>query len=365
MKIQCVKEKIKNAVSFADRITNKNLSLPILGSILLSTEKNTLKIRATNLDLGVEIGIPVKTEKEGAITVPGGVLNSFLSNILDEVVLFEAKEGNLFIATKNNKAAIKSYQPEDFPTLPVITQGSSFSIPSKKLIDGLRSVWYSASVSDIKPEIACVCIYTNGKDVVFTATDSFRLAEKKILFDEKQEIPLLLIPYKNAIEIAKIIEHTPEDIEVFYNKNQIAFKCESFYVTSRLVDGVFPDYKQIIPKSFSTEAVVLKHDIINSLKITSLFSDKFNQVVFTVNPAKKIFEITSKNVDVGENKTEIYAALSGDPLTLQFNQKYITDCFQSIPTESVVLQMNGEGKPLVVRGVGDNSFIYLVMPLNQ
>ena len=365
MKIQCAREKIKNAVSFADRITNKNMSLPILGSILLSAEKNTLKIRATNLDLGIEIKIPTKTEKEGTVAVPGGVLNNFLSNITDENVSFDVKNDNLCIETKNNKALIKCYQSEDFPTLPVITQGSSFSIPSKKLIDGLRSVWYSASLSDIKPEIACVCMYTNGKDIVFAATDSFRLAEKKVLFDEKQEIPFLLIPYKNAIEIARVIEYAPENIEILYNKNQVVFKYESFYITSRLVDGIFPDYKQIIPKNFKTEVVVLKHDIINSLKITNLFSDKLNQVVFDVNPAKKTFEVTSKNPDVGENNTALYAALTGEPSRLQFNQKYIMDCFQSIPTESVALQMSGEGKPLVIKGVGDGSFTYLVMPLNQ
>ena len=144
MKFQCVKEKIRDAVSLADRITNKTLSLPILGSVLLSAQKNVVRVRATNLDLGVEIAIPVKTEKEGVIAVPGGVLNNFLSHILDDVVFFEAKEGNLYIATKNNKAVIKSYQAEDFPTLPVIIQGSSFKIQPKKLVDGLKSVWYSA-----------------------------------------------------------------------------------------------------------------------------------------------------------------------------------------------------------------------------
>lgn len=365
MKLLCVKEKIKNAVSIADRVTNKNLSLPILGSILLSTEKNHLKIRATNLDLGIEIIIPSKIEKEGIIAIPSGILSNFLSNIYDETVCFEVIDNNLFISTKNNSTTIKSYPPDDFPLLPVVSKDTFFTIPSKKLLDGFKSVWYSAGTSDIKPEIASVYVYTNENNIFFTATDSFRLAEKKIQFEGKDDISTVLIPYRNALEITKILEYIQGDVDVFFNKNQIVFKHDSLYVTSRLVDGIFPDYKQIIPKNFKTEVIVLKHDFLNSLKITNLFSNKFNQVLFTIHPQKKVFEVTAKNADIGENKTFLQAAISGEPVHLQFNQRYITDCLQSIPTESVCLQMNGEGKPLIIRGVGDPSFLCLVMPLNQ
>ncbi|OGZ10863.1 MAG: DNA polymerase III subunit beta [Candidatus Lloydbacteria bacterium RIFCSPHIGHO2_02_FULL_51_22] len=365
MKLQCIKEKIRDAVSVAERITNKNLSLPVLGSVLLSADKNYLKIIATNLDLGVEIKIPAKIEKAGVIAVPGTILGHFLSSITDETVFFDVTEGNLFISTKNNSTTIKSYPSEDFPTLPVVDKSSQITLFAKKLSDGLKSVWYSAGTSDIKPEISCVCVSITENTLLFTATDSFRLAEKKIQTTNKGETLTLLIPYKNALEITKILETVQGDVEVSFNKNQISFKYDSCYITSRLIDGVFPDYKQIIPKNFKTEVIVLKHDFLNSLKITNLFSDKFNQVVFTVNPSKKIFEVTAKNADIGEHKTFMETALSGDPVTLQFNQKYITDCLQSIATESLSLQMNGEGKPLVIRGIGDQSFLYLVMPLNQ
>ncbi len=365
MKLLCVKEKIKNAVSIADRITNKNLSLPILGFILLSTDKNNLKIKATNLDLGIEIKIPSKIEKEGSIAIPGGILNNFLSNIFDETVFFEVINNNLSISTKNNSALIKSYPTDDFPLLPVIPKDNFFVIPVKKLLDGFKSVWYSAGISDIKPEIASVYIYTNENNIFFTATDSFRLAEKKIQFDSKEDISALLIPYRNALEITKILEYIDGDIEVFFNKNQIVFKHDSLYITSRLIDGIFPDYKQIIPKGFTTEVIVLKQDFLNSLKLNNLFSNKFNQVLFTINPQKKIFEVTAKNSDVGENKTFLQTSLSGEPAHLQFNQKYITDCLQSIQTESICLKINGKGKPLVICGIGDQSFLYLVMPLNQ
>ena len=365
MKLHCVREKIRDAVSIADRVTNKNLSLPILGSVLLIAQKNSLRIRATNLDLGVEIEIPSRVEKEGAVAIPGGLLNNFLSNIIDETVVFEGRADNLSISSKNSATLIKSYPTDDFPLLPGAPKENTFTLSAKKLLEGLRSVWYSAGTSDIKPEIASVCIYTGENALFFTATDSFRLAEKKIPFTGKEEITTILIPYRNALEITKILEHVPGDVSVFFNKNQIVFKYETLYVTSRLIDGVFPDYRQIIPKTFKTEVVVLKHDLLNSLKINNLFSDKFNQVSLSVNPAKKTFDVTAKNADIGENKTSLEAALSGEPVVLQFNQKYITDCFQSIPAESVCLQMNGEGKPLVMRGIGDQSFLYLVMPLNQ
>lgn len=365
MKIECSAEKIKNAVSQAERITGKNLTLPILNSILLIASGSSLKLRSTNLNLGIEIEIGVKIEKEGTLAVSGSVLNAIFSNIpQNENIYLEEKDGNLLIKTKKSQIKLKSSSYEDFPTIPIVA-GNSFEIESSKLIDGIKSVYYSSSISDIKPEISSVFLYTNEDNLIFVSTDSFRLAEKKVKVKGLEEISGILIPYKNVGEILKVFGELKDIIKVCFNKNQISFSTDNIYLTSRIIDGIFPDYKQIIPKDSSTSAVLLKQDLLNALKLSNIFSDKFNQVNLKISPKEKVFELSSANNDIGENKTYLDAALDGETIELGFNYKYFLDCFQSINTDSVSIKLSGTSRPIVISAVSDPSFTYLIMPMNR
>lgn len=365
MKIECSIEKIRNAISQTERVTGKNLTLPVLNSILLIAANKRLKLRATNLSLGVEIEVPAKLEKEGIVAVSGAVLNAMFSNFpQNENIHLEDRDGNLLVKTNKSQITLKAEPHEDFPTIPIVS-GATFEIDSKKLTDGIKSTYYSASVSDIKPEISSVYIYTNDDSLVFVSTDSFRLAEKKIKIKGLPEIPGMIIPFKNVGEILRIFGEIPGPVKVCFNKNQISFSSENTYLTSRVIDGIFPDYRQIIPGDFSTEVVVLKQDLLNALKLSNVFSDKFNQVNLSINPKNKIFELSSQNRDVGENKTRLDAVLKGESVELSFNYKYFLDCFQSITTDSVSVRMSGSGRPMVVTPVSDTSFTYLIMPMNK
>jgi len=365
MKTECNIEKTRNAIFQSERITGKNLTLPILNSILLIASQKSLKFRATNLSLGVEIEIPAKVEKEGIVAVSGSVLVGVFSNIFqNENVFLVGEGGNLLIKTKKSQIKVKGQVPDDFPTIPVIS-GTIFKIESKKLTNGIKSVYYSSSVSDIKPEISSVYVYSNEDNLVFVSTDSFRLAEKKIRIKGLEEIPGILIPFKNIPEILRIFGEFSGEIRVCFNKNQISFSSDGIYLTSRIIDGVFPDYRQIIPKEFKTEAVVLKQDLLNALKLSNIFSDKFNQVNLTIKPKEKIFELSSQNNDIGENKTYLDATTSGENIALSFNYKYFFDCLQSINTDSVSIKLNEASKPITISGVSDNTFTYLIMPMNR
>lgn len=365
MKVECRIEEIKNAISQAERVTGKNLTLPVLNSILLVASDKSLKLRSTNLSLGVEIEVPAKIEKEGVLAIPGAVLNGVFSNVsINENVSFEGIDGNLLVKTKKSRIKLKGGQSDDFPTLPRVA-GSSFSIDARKLVDGIRFVYFSSSPSDIKPEISSVFIYGDMDHLIFVSTDSFRLAEKKIKTRGLEEIPPMLIPFKNVSEILRIFGDFSGILQVNYNKNQISFTSEKIYLTSRLIDGIFPDYRQIIPKESLTTAVVLKQDLLSALKLTNIFSDKFNQVNLSIRPKEKIFELSSSNNDIGENKTELDAALTGEDATLSFNYKYFLDCFNALSTDSVSIRLSGEGKPMTVSAVSDPSFLYLIMPMNR
>lgn len=365
MKLECAIERIKEAIFLAEKITGRNLTLPVLSSVLFIASSKSLKLRATNLSLGIEVEIPARVEKEGLVAISSQTIAGVFSNITqNENIFFSEENGNVFIKTKKNQIKLKGQLADDFPTIPKV-EGGSFLIEVQKFVDGIKAVYYSSSVSDIKPEISSVYIYSEGGNLVFVSTDSFRLAEKKIKVKNIPEILGIILPFKNIPEILRTLGEFKGEMEVCFNKNQISFSLDGLYLTSRLIDGVFPDYRQIIPQEWKTEAIVLKQDLLSALKLSNIFSDKFNQINLEIKPKEKFFEIFSSNFDVGENKTKLDASLSGEEVSLLFNYKYFLDCFQSIGSDSILIRINQASRPMLVSGVSDNSFLYLIMPMNR
>ena len=368
MKLEINLKKLKEAVGLMDRIASKHQTLPVLSCILIEVSKNTALFKATNLDVGIEIAVPVKTDGEGSIALPAHTLSAFLSQINEQsqIVTIEIVSGNAHIKTIKSKGIIKTLPPEDFPSIPRITDGSEYSIAPQDFIHGLSSVSYSASISSVKPELSSVYVYKDGEYITFVATDSFRLAEKKIKSTTTAKFSDILIPYKNIQDLTRVLGSFGGDAKVVSNKNLISFENDGTYIVSRIIDGVFPDYRQIIPKAHTTDVTALKQDILNALKISNIFSDKFNQVHVIIDPKTKLFEIQTKNSDVGENQTTVDAALNGERMEINFNYKYLADGFQSIDSDAVTLQLSGLNRPVVLRPVsGDQTFLYLVMPMNR
>ncbi len=367
MKIESVKEKLAAAISKAEKVTGRNSSLPILKCVLIETGDNNITVKATNLDLGIEIQIPVKVTEKGKVSIPGNILNGFLSNVGNEKsITLETIENNLHVSTSKNSTIIKSLSTEDFPSIPRIESPSGFNIASEDFIEGLRSVSYSSATSTIKPELSSVKIYTEEDFIIFVATDGFRLAEKKIKTKAKLDFPAILIPIKNVSEIIRIIEGINTEISVLIDKNQMAIVVDDgLYLVSRTTEGNFPNYKAIFPKEIVSEVTILKQDLINSLKISTIFTDTFNHVKLTVHAKEKKMEIISKNSEVGENSSLIPATVKGEDLSLNFNFRYISDALSSLKTDSLVFMFSGASTPLLIKSLNDNSFSYVVMPMNR
>ncbi|MEK7607703.1 MAG: DNA polymerase III subunit beta [Patescibacteria group bacterium] len=366
MKIECIKDKLVEAITKADRLTGKNLSLPILSCVNLRADKNFLVIRSTNLDCGIEIKIPAKVEIGGEIALHGAVMASLLSGLPKEKnIILESKDGNILIKTSSNNTLIKTYPSDDFPSIPKLDTHKIVEMSPKLLIKGFKSVVYSASLSTVKPELASVYVWKDGGDLIFVSTDSFRLAEKKVKIKESIDFPSVIIPAKNVVNIIHTLENVSDEVKILFDRNQIAFETKDIYLMSRVIDATFPDYKQIMPKVFVTEVVVLKQDLIDCFKTSHIFSDKFNQVNIKALPSKKSFVISTKNSDVGEYTNVLDASVTGQDVDINFNHRYIADCFQSIDSDSVSVSISGINKPLVIGGVSDKSFFYLVMPMNR
>lgn len=365
MKIECVKEKIVSSIILAEKITGKNLTLPILSCIHLRATGSELIIKATNLDLGIEIVIPVKVLEEGSVVVPGSILVGLLQNLQDDKVTLESVDGSLVFSTKTTTTSLKTLPDEDFPLIPRVDSSKSVSLDANLLITGLKSVWYSSAVTSMKPELSSVYVYCEDETIIFAATDSFRLAEKRVQIKKGKDFGNILIPFKNIPEVIRTLEMIKGEVTVHFDANQIAFEHDGLYLVSRVIDGTFPDYKQIVPKEFKTEVIILKQDLLSALKLSNVFSDNFNQVVMRVVPEEKLFEITTKNTMIGENKNNLEAVVKGEEISISFNYKYIIDCFQSIHSDSLTLSFQGLSRPVMIRGVSDKSFMYIVMPMNK
>jgi len=364
MKLEVQQKDIADAVSLVEKMSGKNLSLPVLNTVLFIAEKGKCILRATNLDIGVEYTIPASVEEEGVVAVSGSTLLGNLQTMRSSTVAFKTVNDNLEVVGGKGNSLLKTQPSEDFPTLPK-AEGEEVVVKAADFMHGLKSVWYSASLSSIKPELSSVFVNFEGGKMIFVATDSFRLAEKIIPTSSTASYGPILIPYRNVGEIIRTLSTLSGDITLVVNQNQLSFSTDSLYLTSRLVEGSFPDYKQIIPKQFLTEVTLLREDMIQTLKKTAIFSDKFNQLQVAVSIKKKSCAFSSENPDVGKTEEVLKGEVAGEDIVINFNQKYLADVFQSLTADSVILSLGGVGKPMVIGGSGDSSFLYLVMPMNR
>lgn len=365
MKFQCSTEDLSAGVSLASRFVQRQANLPVLSSILIAAEGSAVVLRATNLECGVEITVPAKVTTGGIAAVPGSVFASFLGNVRGKTTSASLSGGVLVVETERAKTSLKTIPHDDFPTLPRVPAQTSFSAKASDFARALKSVTHCAASSAIKPELQSVYLVGEAGKLTAVATDSFRLAEKTISLRSKGGIAPMLIPAKNAAELVRILEGAAGDVEFYYNANQIATHIDHVYYTSRLLDGSFPNYKQIIPKSFAAEAVVLREDFSHALKSLAVFSDKFSQISFAVEPKNRAVMLSSRNADIGEEVYTLSATASGEGVALTFNGRYLADGLQSISGESVRLHITGAGKPMLIKDAADDSYLYLAMPMNR
>jgi DNA polymerase-3 subunit beta len=366
MKLECTTEQLADAVGIAVRFIERRVNLPVLSSVLIVAQKGgKVTLRATNLECGVEVGITAKVLTEGTVAVPGATLSAVLGNMRGKSVSLSLVGEVLKVETERINASLKTVPHEDFPILPRVSASNSFSIKANDLYRAIKNVAYCASASAIKPELQSIVLYAESGKLITAATDSFRLAEKIVPLKSGGSLPQLLIPIKNATELMRLLEGVNEEVEIYFSEHQISLHIKDIYYTSRLIDGTFPNYRQIVPKSFTTEAIVLREDISQALKSLTVFADKFAQVSFSVDPSKKAIVLSSRNPDVGEETSTIRSTISGDAVSMNFNGRYLSDSLQGIVGESVRIHSNGPGKALLIRDAADETFYYLAMPMNR
>ncbi len=364
MKFTALTEHLKDGILLAEKSTGKKAALPVLSSILCTAEKGKITLTSTNLETAVEVWVGGKVEREGKIAVPARILSSYMSLVNGEQVTFLSKGAHVEVASQKGRTLIRGHATDDFPLVPRQEEMGAFVIAAPSLRNALNRVAFAAAVSDIKPEIASMYFSIAPSVVTIAATDSFRLAEQKIegVFGENGVSHTFLLPARGAQELARLLEKEEQDISVSIGKGQIVVLSKRFRFVSRLTEGQYPDYQRIVPVSFGTEALAQKNGITDVLRVAGLFVGKLHDLTFSVDPKNQWFQARTANTDVGENTAQVAAQISGDPLQISFNYRYIMDGLQQLDGEVLFCFTSASG-PLMMRAKDDQSYFYIVMPM--
>ena len=354
---------IQKIIHFTQRNTQ---SLPVLSCIIIVAGDNGIKFRANNLEIAADLKIPGEINTFGVVAIPVGVLQQIITTLnTNGVITLEQTGDTVLITSDYIKSTIKTISQEDFPNIPIPQNKEVVSINSKILIELINSTISCASTSNIRPELASIFFTFTQNSITTVATDAFRLVEKTTPTSLKIPQNLsFLVPAKNILEIVRILSQTTT-ITLHIDEHLLAIVWDENTVTTRLTGGTYPDYKQLIPKQTTKKAVVLKKDFDTLLKHISIFSDSFQKATLIFNSKDQTISLSSHNNDLGSSKGSIPAEISGGSIELSFNYHYLQTPLSLITTENISLHANNIGQPLIIRGVGDNTFLYLVMSMNQ
>lgn len=381
MKISCTQENLNQTINIVGHIASKNSNLPILSNILIKAENKNLTFSATNLEIGITAAMRGKVESDGEFSIDAKLLSSYISLLPKERIDLELADEELKIQCQKQKTKIKGQGAADFPLIPKIDKQNPYILSVKDLKDAIYGVSFSASTSDIRPELSGVFLSFNGEELVLAATDSYRLAEKKVklISNEKQKNltdfqgEKVIVPVKTLQEVSRILGLIKEDesmevvdtVEIYLGENQIMFVYNGVELVSRLIEGQYPDYTQIIPDKFGSKLKINTTELTKAVKVTSLFTKSgVFDVRLDYNSYNEL-KITSSSSQTGENTSSVDMEKSGDSGEIVLNYRYLLDGLQNIGSENIEIEITDSNNPCVIRSENNKDYLYLIMPIRQ
>jgi len=375
MKITCKQQELSRGLAVVSHAVSSRSTLPILSNILLATDQGRLKLAATNLEIGINCWVDVEIQEEGATTVPARLLTDFVNSLPQGAVDLMVPEDSNTLSIKGlrSSANIKGMDASEFPRIPSAEGGEPpVQIDAALLKEMIAEVAFAAAEDESRPVFTGVLAQVSNEKMTFAAADAFRLAVRIApLPGDDQSRGDILIPAKTLIELARILpsEGSVEMI-VTPNRSQVLFHTEHIDLVSRLIDGTFPNYRQIIPKEHTTRAVVETKEFADAVKTAALFARnssniarvKVNASESDLEPGTLTIEATAE--DLGDNVSTINAAVDGPDVQIIFNVRYLVDVLSVIGTPEVALELNASTKPGVMRPVGSTDYTYVIMPMH-
>ncbi len=367
MRLSLTQENLSRALSSVGRVVSSRSSLPVLSNVLLSTDGNRLRLSATNLEIGINYWIGSKVEQQGSLTVPARLFTEFVSSLPRETIELGAIDNVLTVKTPHYESKINGISAEEFPLIPTITADPVLRIEASVLKDALVQVVVAASADEARPVLAGVYMYTEDGNMYLVATDSYRLAEKRIELSEDIEKQFAaIVPARTMQELVRLLGESEDAVEIYLDENQVMFRLGEVELVSRLIEGQFPNYRQIIPKKAETSFDISTAEFARITKVASLFARESAGSVKLEIQAEGQVRIMTSDSEVGGNVSMADCEVSGDDGEISLNARYLTDALAVIKSPEVTFAISGKLSACVLSPAGegtDDDYIHIVMPL--
>ncbi len=373
MKLSCLQENLNRGLSVVGRAVAVRTTLPITNNVLLATDQSRLKLAATNLEMAISCWIGAKVEEEGAITVPARLLTEFISSLPSEKVDIglSPQTKTLGLKCARFEARISGVDAKDFPPIPKVDEGITTKIDVEALRQGITQVVFAAATEESRPVLTGVDAEFDGDLLTLAAADGFRLAVYKLpLAEPVSQKTEVIIPARTLGELNRLMADQEEAVEITVNpnKSQALFRLKNIELVSQLIQGTFPNYAQLIPKSYNTRAVISVADFLRAAKTASIFARDGSGIVRLVvapggelTPGKVI--VSARSEEIGDDVGEIDAIVEGEEAKIAFNGKYLTEVLSVLHEAQVALETTNPSSPGVVRPVGVDNYVHVVMPM--
>ena len=364
MKLQVTQENLNHALGSVARVANSRGTLPILANVLIKTTKNRLSLSATNLDIAITHYIGAKVSEEGSITVPARLMQDFVSSLPEGVIELDLQETKLHVSTDQYKSVVNGIVADDFPIMPSMSDGVTWKIEGSLLKKALQQIVFAASSDDTRPVLTGVLIETIDSNLVVAATDSYRLAEKK-LGKQKQALKLL-IPASALHDLLRILGDAEDEVKITHNEQQVLFQVGDIELVTRLLESVYPDYQKLIPTEFTTSATLKRADLINVTKVSSLFArESAGSVTIEIDEEAKNLSIRSVASQLGENTATATTKKVKGTSSITLNSRYLLDALAVMNGEDVMFGFNGKLDPTLIQDPENPDYRHVIMPLKS
>jgi DNA polymerase-3 subunit beta len=363
-----MQENLARGLQVVSRVVSTRSTLPVLNNVLLRTEDGGLKLTATNLEIGMTYWVPGKVDTGGAMTVPARLLTDIVAGLpANERVELELQaQETLHIQAGRFETRVKGIDAEEFPAIPTAGERPTTRVPQKVLRQALGEVTFAAATDEARPILTGVLARFEGDKLTLAAADNYRIAVKTLTVLDPVEETSVVVPARSLHELSRILSDTDDPVDIVLSpaRNQILFHLEGIDLVSRLIDGQFPNYQQVLPKGFTTKAVVDRDQLLAAVRMASLIaSSSANIVKMHVGKEAEVGLTVSAAADVGDNKSDVEAKVEGDGTTIAFNARYLLDVLTNVDSDQFAVELNGPLSPGVLRPVGDGQYVHVIMPV--
>ena len=371
MKVSCSQEDLSKGLAVVGRAVATRAVLPITNNVLIATEGSRLRLSATNLEIAISCWIPGTIEKEGTVTIPARLVTDFVNSLPSGRIdmALSPRSRSLELRCARHEAHISGLDPADFPAIPKIADGMNVKVKPGDLRLAINQVGFAAASEESRPVLTGVHAEFEGEQLTLAAADGFRLAVRKVSLAKVVDTKIaIIIPARSLAELNRLISEQEEPLELTVNsqKSQVMFRLRNVEMVSQLIQGTFPNYSQLIPKSYNTRAVIKLAEFLRATKSASIFARDGSGIVrLQIMPrdGKGKIAISARAEEIGDNLGEVDATVQGEEAKIAFNSKYLMDVLGVIAKEEVALETTTSSSPGVIRPVGDESYIHVVMPM--